>query len=210
MSSSGNRDGLIPHSLNPKSPSPPPPSLLFFYFWIRVAGMLIKVYSVVAFGSSLWEFQVLLQLWEELSSPAGVLGRHLHKCLDETYSRTLFWGCCETQKHAGCSRDPGSGSSATTAPRACLALLALPSPDCFLLRVHLPPRLMLISQQSLFQAPVASKTGYSSPQRKKILFLQEINQSIIYFDQALTAGTTRGGLASPWHQPQFSEHPFDS
>lgn len=63
--------------------------------------MLINVYTIVASGSFLWEFRVLLQLGEELTNPAGVLGRHLHKCHNDIYSSALFWGHCETQVGVG-------------------------------------------------------------------------------------------------------------
>lgn len=69
------------HSLNIcKDPILSPHPLYFSYFWIREAGMLIKVYMIVGSGSCLWEFQVLLQLWEELTNLARVVGRHLYEC----------------------------------------------------------------------------------------------------------------------------------
>lgn len=175
------------HSLNIcKDPILFPHPLYFSYFWIREAGMLIKVYMIVASGSCLWEFQVLLQLWEELTNLARVVGRHLYECRTAFIPLPYFGAAVRHRQKLPAPVTRGAEDEQwqrlVPAPHPSLHLwpcvaqssTGVISPHFlrdFLLLVHLLPRLTLISQQFLFQAHVASKTGCCCLQRKKNIYI---------------------------------------
>lgn len=146
--------------------------------------MLIKVYTIVASGSFLRELQVLLltletkqptllEFWVGISTNAlmttfiplpcfGAAGRD--RCVTKRTDH-------EQWQHPGPAPYPSldlwTEPSATLRRRAQSSTWVISPPFPFLLLEHLLPTLMLISQQFLFQAPVASKRRYCCLHRKK-------------------------------------------
>lgn len=185
-----------------KSKGPIP--FIFFYFWLKEAGMLIKVLlknnhccfwvsSLRASGGAL--------TWE-LRSLAGVLGGHPYRRLYNTDSCALFGGCCEAQMCNPKSRSEAmvtaqACSTASSRPLALCSpvqpsvtkcspaqgLLALTSQTSLL--VHLLPRLTLLSNSCSRhlllpeQVSVAFREQKNSSFRKQMFYCEPLEGPLL-------------------------------